>query len=288
MEERKLDRKGILSFLSITFVITYIIEGALILSGFRVTQLPAMYGQLIVVAVMWVPALATAVTIRFITREGFAVANLRLGCWKPYVRAGLLVPVCFVIIYALTWLVGVGQPDWRLEEFATAVGGSARTGAASMPSPLLVLPGLYIVALVVSPFINSVFGSAEELGWRGYLLPKLMVLGKARAYLLLGIVWGLWHLPLILIGFTYPGQPVLGVVVFVALTTAFGIYLNELTLRHRSTILAGWVHGVFNSQKLGVWPLLFPSINPLVGGFAGVIGIAVWLSLGLWEVRRNS
>jgi hypothetical protein len=48
--------------------------------------------------------------------------------------------------------------------------------------------------------------------------------------------------------------------------------------------LAGWVHGVFNSQKLGVWGILFPTMSPLIGGFAGVIGIAVWLGLGLIEI----
>lgn len=287
MEETRLDRKGVFSFLAITFLITYLIEGALILSGFRVTQFPAIYGQLVIVAVMWVPALATVLTIHFITHEGFGIASLRVGSWKPYLASGLLVPACFVIIYAVTWAVGFGQPDWRLERFIEALGAAAGSGSPSMPSSSLALPALFIVALVFSPFINGVFGFGEELGWRGYLLPKLMALGKVRAYLLVGIIWGLWHLPLILIGFTYPGQPLLGALAFIALTTTFGIYLNELTLRYRSSILAGWVHGVFNSQKLGVWTLLFPSVNPLLGGFGGIVGIAVWLSLGLWETRRH-
>ena len=156
-----------------------------------------------------------------------------------------------------------------------------------MPSSALVLPVLFVMTLVIAPFVNGLFGFGEELGWRGYLLPKLMVLGKLKAYLLLGIVWGLWHLPLILIGFTYPGQPILGTLAFIALTITFGIYINELTLSHRSSILAGWVHGVFNSQKLGIWALIFPITNPLLGGFAGIVGIMVWLSLGLWEMRRH-
>jgi hypothetical protein len=294
VEETNLDRrgthfdgKGVLSFLSITFVITYVIEGILILHGFRVTRLPALYGQLTVVAVMWVPALATWLTIRFITHEGFAVANIRFGSWKPYVTAGLVVPACFVIIYAVTWAVGLGRPDWKLEQFLAMIASHAPAGAAPMASPALMLPVTYVAMLVMAPFINGLFGFGEELGWRGYLLPKLMVLGKPRAYLLLGIVWGLWHLPLVLVGFTYPGHRVLGVLAFIALTTTFGIYLNELTLRHRSSILAGWVHGVFNSQKLGVWGLLFPSVNPLLGGFAGIIGIVVWLALGVWEMQRK-
>lgn len=287
MEETKLDPKGIFSFLSITFVVTYAIEGGLILSGFRMTQLPASYGQLIVAAVMWVPALATVLTIKFVTREGFAIVNFRFGSWKPYLTSGLLVPICFVFIYGLTWLLGLGQPDWELEQFLATIRSAAGTDLPPMSSPALLRPVLFVVTLVIAPFINGLFGYGEELGWRGYLLPKLMVLGKLKAYLFLGIVWGLWHLPLILIGFTYPGQPILGTLAFIALTITFGIYINELTLSHRSSILAGWVHGVFNSQKLGVWALIFPITNPLLGGFAGIVGIMVWLSLGLWEMRRH-
>ncbi len=287
MEETNLDRRGIFSFLAITFVITYGLEGALILSGFRITRLPAIYGQLIIAAVMWVPALATWLTIKRVTREGFTVLNFRFGSWKPYLTSGLLVPICFVLIYGLTWLLDLGQPDWKMEQFLAAVSETAGTTLPPTPAPSLVLAALFGLTLIVSPFVNTLFGLGEELGWRGYLLPKLMVLGKCKAYLLLGIIWGLWHMPLILIGFTYPGQPILGLLAFIALTTTLGIYLNELTLRHRSTILAGWVHGVFNSQKLGVWTIIFPSINPLIGGFAGIVGIMIWLALGLWEMRRH-
>jgi hypothetical protein len=287
MERARLDRRGIVSFLSITFVVTYAIEGALILSGFRITRLPAMYGQLVVAAVMWVPALATVLTIRFVTREGFAIANIRVGSLKPYLASGLLVPLCFVLIYGLTWLLGIGRPHWELDEFIATLRPAAGADISRLPSPALMLPALFVVTLVVAPFLNGLFGFGEELGWRGYLLPKLMVMGKFRAYVLLGIVWGLWHLPLILIGFTYPAQSALGILAFTGLTITLGIYINELTLRHRSSILAGWVHGVFNSQKLGVWAVLFPTVNPLIGGFAGLVGIIVWLLLGLREMARN-
>ncbi|MBI5838335.1 MAG: CPBP family intramembrane metalloprotease [Candidatus Eisenbacteria bacterium] len=287
MDAARLDLKGISSFLSITFVATYAIELALILGGFRITRLPAGYGQLVIAAVMWVPALAAVLTIRLVTREGFAIANCRFGSWKPYLASGVLVPLCFVLIYGLTWLLGLGRPDWEMRLFRDILRSSGGAGLSHVPSPAIVLPALFLVTLVTAPFLNGLLGLGEELGWRGYLLPKLMVLGKPRAYLLLGIVWGLWHLPLILIGFTYPGHPVLGTLAFLLLTTTFGIYLNELSLRHRSSILAGWIHGVFNSQKLGVWVVLFPSVNPLLGGFAGLVGIGVWLALGVWEMRRH-
>ncbi len=74
-----IDRRGTLSFLVITFILTYAIEGALIISGFRITGIPPIYGQLIIAGVMWIPALATVITIKFITHEGFTISNLRFG-----------------------------------------------------------------------------------------------------------------------------------------------------------------------------------------------------------------
>ncbi len=286
MKNNQLDKKGILWFLVITFGLTYAIEGVLILSGFRVTVMPAITGQLVIAGVMWVPALAAFITIKFITREGFSIACIRFGSWKPYLATALIIPVCYVIIFGLTWLLGFGQPDWTLQQFQSMIADAAGQPLPSMPSPAVVLPAMFLGTLFVSPIVNGLWAYGEELGWRGYLLPKLMPLGKPKAYLILGVVWGLWHMPIILIGFNYPGYPLLGVLMMIGLMTSLGFYINELTLRHNSSILAGWVHGLFNSQRLGVWALLFPSLNPLLGGAVGVISILMWALLGLWESRK--
>jgi len=281
-----LDRKGLFSYLAITFGVTYVIEGALILAGFRATDMPMLYGQLIIAATMWVPTAATIITIKFVTREGFGVTNFRIGSWKPYLTSALVVPACFVVTYGLTWLLGLGKPDWQLTQFYAQM-LSLGANPAEMPPPVLFLVGTFLGSLIIGPTINGVFGFGEEFGWRGYLLPKLMPLGKFKAYLIGGVLWGLWHALLILVGFNYPGYPLLGVVAMAGMTTALGIYINELTLRNQSSILAGWVHGAFNGQAYGVWRLLFPSVNPLLGGFTGLVGMMVWLVVGLWQARRS-
>lgn len=281
-----LDRKGLISFLAITFCITYAIEGLLIGVGFRLGDLPPVYGQLVIAGVMWVPALATFVTIRFVTHEGFAITNLRFGSWKPYVTSALVVPAVFVATYALTWLLGLGAPDWQLVHFRELMAAAGAPLPADF-DPARTLITVFLVTLFVSPAINSIFGFGEEFGWRGYLLPKLMPMGRVRAYLGVGMIWGLWHAPLILVGFNYPGYPILGVIAMCGLTTTMGIYINEMTLRHRSSILAGWIHGAINSQGYGIWgALLFPTVNPLLGGLTGLVGMGVWLVVGLWVARR--
>jgi uncharacterized membrane protein len=87
-------------------------------------------------------------------------------------------------------------------------------------------------------------------------------------------------------GFNYPGYPLLGIVMMMAFTTTVGIYINEMSLRNRSSILAGSIHGAINGQVYGIWRILFPTVNPLLGGVAGLVGIAVWLVLGLWVARK--
>jgi len=280
------DRKGIFTFLLITFGITYLVEGIMYLAGFRVTAIPAIGGQLAVAAVMWAPAVAALITTRMVSHEKLSSLWLRFGrSWKPYLATALLIPLAYIITYLVTWALGLGQPDWQLKTFFSMV---AETGVdmTTAPSPGVLLAGLFFSSLLVAPIVNSIFGLGEELGWRGYLLPRLMPLGKWKAYGLLGIIWGLWHAPLVLMGFNYPGTPVLGVLMMVLLTTAIGFFINEMTLRYRSAVLAGWIHGVFNSQAYGIWrALLFANTNPVLGGINGLVGIVVISLLGLATMR---
>lgn len=159
-----LDRKGVFSFLAITFGITYLIEGGMIAAGFRVTEVPAIAGQYILAGVMWVPALATVITVKFITREGFAITNFRFGNWKPYVFAALVMPLIFAVVYGLTWLLGLGNPDWALKDFfglMTSLGAPAD----SLPQPSTFLPVMLLASVIAGPTINGIFGFGEEFGW---------------------------------------------------------------------------------------------------------------------------
>ncbi len=286
-DEAAANRKGIATFLLITFGVTYAVEGALGLAGFRWEGVPPLLGQYLIIAVMWVPALAAGLTLRFVHREGLAGAYLRFGPLKPYLFSILIIPLVFALVYALTWLLGLGRPDWGLEFFQAQLVemGADLTG---MPPAGQILSFLFLSSLVTGPTLNALFAFGEELGWRGYLLPRLMPLGKPKAYLLLGLIWGLWHAPLILMGFNYPGYPLAGVVWMCALTLSIGIFINEMTLRYRSSILAGVIHGAFNGQAYGIWRILFPTAHPLLGGMAGLVGILVFALLGLWTLRRFS
>ena len=288
-----IDRKGIWTFLLLAFGITFVYEGCLIASGMSMNfgfsslgPMPPAYAPILIGLAMWVPAISTVIVVKFITKEGFGVTNFRIGALKPYAVSALVIPAVFAVIYVLTWLVGLATPDWQLQSLRhTLVVKGIDT--SHLPDPRMVLPGIFCASLVMGPVVNGLFGFGEEFGWRGYLLPKLMPLGKWKAYTLVGIIWGLWHAPLILAGFNYPGHPILGVLGMIGMTTAFGLYINEMTLRHRSSILAGWMHGAFNGQFYGVWRILFPNADALLGGVTGLVGMLVWAALGLAVARRT-
>ena len=87
------DREGVLSFLLITFGITYLAEGVVILSAFRLTAIPAACGQFIIAGAMWIPAAAAIIAVRFVTHEKWSSLGLRLGpSWRPYLATVMINP----------------------------------------------------------------------------------------------------------------------------------------------------------------------------------------------------
>ena len=80
--------KGIPSFLLITFGITYLAEGILILYGFRVMDVPAIIGQYVILGAMWIPAVAALLTI---PRKSMVVLeNAEYLAYAKYSRALML------------------------------------------------------------------------------------------------------------------------------------------------------------------------------------------------------
>ncbi|WP_421742685.1 type II CAAX prenyl endopeptidase Rce1 family protein [Cellulomonas sp.] len=119
--------------------------------------------------------LLLAVGLRTIGREGWADAGLRLGRERGwYAVALLLFPVLFAAPIALGALTG---------DVHVAPGAGPR-----------------FAALLATGFLARLtFAAFEELGWRGYLEPRLAALGvpALRRHLAVGVLWAVWHVPYI-------------------------------------------------------------------------------------------
>jgi CAAX protease family protein len=103
--------------------------------------------------------------------------------------------------------------------------------------------------LSVFDFVIFVLVVGEELGWRGYALPQLLERWSAlTSSLILGVLWGLWHLPTFLI----PGTPQYGLPLpaFVLLTIEYSVLLTWLYLHtNGSVLLATLCHGAINLSQ---------------------------------------
>lgn len=105
------------------------------------------------------------------------------------------------------------------------------------------------VVLVVVTVLSTIGQAGEELGWRGYLLPRLAErTGLAAASLIVGAIWATWHLPL----FFAPGADTNGqsFPLYTAQVTAYSIALACCTgARGGSLLLTMFMHAAFNNTK---------------------------------------
>ncbi|WP_243545018.1 CPBP family intramembrane glutamic endopeptidase [Pseudodesulfovibrio tunisiensis] len=277
--DRAGNRASIVWFLAAAFIPTFAAEAWLAASGLRLDgQIIGTVPMLWILGIMWIPGLAALGVHVFVEKRDWRELGLRFGPWRAYADMLLLIPALCAAMYGLTWLIGLAEPDTAMSGLTTATGAAAPSLRDIF---LIMLP----MSIVVGTPVNAVFALGEELGWRGFLLPRLLHLGRFRAYTLLGVIWGLWHAPLIMMGFNYPGHPVAGIGMMCLLCTAFGALLGECRLRWNSVLVAAWMHGAANAQGYGIWPWLFPDANPLLGGFSGLTGVAVWSLAALIAFR---
>ena len=97
-----------------------------------------------------------------------------------------------------------------------------REQMGQMPAYLMIIITL-VSGLVAGVTINAVCAFGEEYGWCNYLVGALREVKFWKAAMFIGIVWGIWHFPLILMGHNYPNEPQWGVVLMVAMCILLGV-----------------------------------------------------------------
>jgi uncharacterized protein len=213
---------------------------------------------------MYAPALAAVVMRLFISKEGLRRAlgplpNLRMAL------GAVLVPMALILI-----LVGV----------VTAT----NIGEATPGKPWGTL--LAILTLAGVP-IGAALAFGEEFGWRGYLLPKLLPLGEVKAAVIVGLIWGPWHLPVLIAGLNYPGE------LIIAALAVFFLSAMLLSLLHTrfyvasgySLIAVSLLHGSLNTFSDRLTDQAHLSGSPLIVGGGGVIASAL-IVVGIFITYR--
>lgn len=161
-------------------------------------------------------------------------------------------------------------------------------GGDAVPASVVVL-SQSLLALTLAPFLNMLFTMGEELGWRGFLLPRLLPLGQWKAVLWSGLIWGLWHAPVIVQGHNYPGYPILGVFMMIIFCFLLGTIIAWLYINTKSPWVAALIHGAVNA--IAGLPVLFlaPGFNMAFGGTLAAptawIGMALFIAWLVWTKR---
>ncbi|GAA5197274.1 type II CAAX endopeptidase family protein [Microbacterium jejuense] len=256
--------------------------------------LPLWFGEglasplapLILPLMMLAPAAATLVVL-FVFRVPSQGRSRFLGLWplRPagrfvlFLALALLLPIVIVVATALlAGALGLVRLDLvGFSGFAAQLAGSAPAGA--LP-PVPVLVAVQFAALPLGAVVNSVLAFGEEIGWRGWLQTALLPLGTWPALLITGAVWGLWHAPVILLGYNFARPDIVGVLLMVGGCVAWGVLFGWLRLRGASLWPAVLAHGSLNAVAGIVIVLAAAGVAPDLG-WAGPLGVVSWAVLAL-------
>ena len=255
MRNAEFNRTQVVKYLAWTFALAYAVQfiAARIINGGN-----RMAGQLVIAAMMFVPALGVLLS----------GAGFRDMGWKLQIRRNIkpiliawFAPVALTVVGAgLYFLVFPGHFDLSGQYLAASAGAEIlqKMEAQGLSNSLYILISA-VSAVTYAPLVNGVFALGEEIGWRGFLYPQLKArFGRRKGWLLGGAIWGAWHWPLIwLIGYEYgaaagnaagyAGFPVVGMLLFCVITAGWGILHDWLYEKSGSIWVPAILHGAINA-----------------------------------------
>jgi uncharacterized protein len=129
-------------------------------------------------------------------------------------------------------------------------------------------------AIVLAGPVGMLFAAGEEIGWRGYMLTRLVDAGVPQPLLVSGIIWALWHFPLILSGMYASGpNPGMSAAIFLVDVVGIAYIIGALRLKTGSIWPAALLHAEWNAIIQG--PFDGSSTGPGATIWVGEEGILV-------------
>ena len=225
----------------------------------------------------WIPLAAAVVVVLVVARDRVMRGAFRGGSWSGFgVRRAAV----------RAWLPALAIPGAVLSAgyLAACVLGDVRM--ALPPQGAAWFAGVSVAIVVV----GSIEAIGEELGWRGYLLPRIAAYGRVRAGLASGVLWAVWHTPLIYIAAAYhPGAGPIYFAAFAATIVAMSFIANELRMASGSSWPAVIFHGAHNAIWYQLQSLVVVGSASLnrIGGESGVVPLALYAAVAAWIVWRR-
>ena len=275
-------RRGLALYLAAVVVLTALFDVLVI-----------TFSPLWILGRMFAPAAASVVS-RLVLREGFADVSFRFGgrrTWRVILLALVFPIIIGLVAYGIAWAIGLARFDPE-----PSAGLFARLAGEVTSSP----PMMFVIMLILTTFVwvfpSAFFAAGEEIGWRGYMLTRLIDAGVPRPVLVSGLIWALWHIPLVLAGVYVAGENrYVSAVLLMVAVTSFGFVIARMRLETGSIWPAIALHGAWNSTIQGAFD---PATTGTAAGatlWVGEAGIltalalvvaAIIFSRGRWTIRR--
>ena len=228
-------RRGLAIYFSVLLPLSAALEYTVLRAGDPIRN----HGGLIFL-LMWSPALASIVA-RIALAEGVSDVSFRIGgvlglraiaiAWFYPLAVGFLA-------YGIAWVTGLA----RFAPPPLAAFGLDKSPAAARFGILLA------GTLTMGTILSMISAAGEEIGWRGYMLTRLIDARVPRPVLVSGLIWGVWHLPLILSGqYASGGKPALSATIFLINIVAFAFLSARLRLGSGSVWPAVVLHASWNA-----------------------------------------
>lgn len=241
----------------------------------------------VAIGYMFIPMISTIILQKFVHKEKIIKPlqiSFKLNRW--FLVAWLLPPVLAFATFGISLLFPdvVYSPDMAgmFEMYGNSLTPDQieqmKISIANMPLHPIWL-GL-ISGLIAGATVNAVAGFGEELGWRGFLQKELGHLNFWKSSILIGLIWGVWHSPLILLGHNYPQHPVAGVFMMILWTILLAPIFSYVRIKAQSVIAAALMHGSLNGT-VGLAVIMVSGGNDLTVGLTGLAGFIALFFLNI-------
>lgn len=286
----KLNIKKTLLFVGLTFLLSWLLTLLFYIFGGRWNTLPAI---IMAAAYMFIPLIVVIIIQKLIYKEPVKKPlgiSFKLNRW--FVVAWLLPLAIALAAFGLGLLFPATEfsPDMsgmfvRLKLIFTP---EQLTHMQSQVKSLPLHPFwmALVQSLIAGITISALAAFGEELGWRGFLLKELGYLGFWKSSAIIGLIWGIWHAPLIIQGHNYPQHPIQGVFMMTIFCLLLSPIISFVRLKSKSVIAAAIFHGSLNSTS-GLAIMLIKGGNDLTIGITGTAGFIILLIANLFLFFYN-
>jgi membrane protease YdiL (CAAX protease family) len=270
-------------------LIAFLVLVALLSLGYvAVMKLAGQVGQNLAQAYMLIPALSALISRAFFDERKFTDANLRFGRVRHYAQFWLFslgIAVLFFIAYTV---LGVGQWDLtgdtflqnlsqQLEAFGQEVDLDETLPPGMTPRMMLLI---YFVGglTVLNVFPGLITGFGEEFGWRGLMFPRLYDVRPWMAFIVGGLIWYVWHLPLALVVpqqvLPNPKEQAVLIIPMAIGVVCTHTYLAYVYLKTQNIFVAALAHIVMNNASAS-FSYFFVIQNQFLANLATVLVMVI-------------